>query len=76
MSRYLHANGDLPRIVERHVDHDDIPQDMLAELAYEAIVRATCDPCGHEDLYIDWSTDFNSYECKDSGCDEELLFPH
>jgi hypothetical protein len=74
--RDLHSDSDLPRIVERHIDIDDVPEDMLAGLAYEANVRATFDHYDHKDLYIDWPTDFNTYEYKQSGCDKESLFPH
>jgi hypothetical protein len=49
---------------------------MLAELAYECIVRTECVHCGHEDLYIDWSGALTEPDCKGSGCSEQLLFPH
>lgn len=74
MDRNSHVDGDLPDRVERHIDFDDIDEDLLRDIAHEVIVRATCSHCGHEDLYIDLPRYANDPECK-GDCDEKLLFP-
>jgi hypothetical protein len=76
MVRHDYCDSDHPRKLERHVNFDGLPQDMLAEIAYEVVVRAECKHCGHEDLYINWPGRLDEPDCKGPGCSEQLLFPN
>lgn len=74
MDRYGYADGQRPKSVTRHLSPEETPEDLIWELVDECAVRAECDACGHEDVYLDWPHHLNQPECRDPDCDEKLLF--
>lgn len=75
MDRYSYADGELPRSVTRHLSPEDVPEDLVWDLVNTCAVRAECDACGHEAIYLDWPNSMDQPECRDPECDEQLLFP-
>lgn len=71
--RHHHTDRDAAMSIERFINTDDVPHDLINRLVAEYIVEAECAVRGHSGYYADHHHQFQQTECKRSNCSAEII---